>query len=94
MAVRQGPAFILLSAVLYGLYAAMPSHLQSIKDGYKEVAGQMEKSVEKLATAWEKDSSRDEAQSKAILTKLDEIKDATRANHIKQPAAKAVADNP
>jgi hypothetical protein len=81
MLVRQGPAFLLLALVLYGIFragdyamsTAIPTHLQSIKDGYKEIAGQMERSVDKIASAIDKDAARDAEQNKAILAELKTI---------------------
>lgn len=88
MAVRQGPAFLLLSLVLYGLYCsgqyamttAVPAHLESIKAGYKEVAGQMEKAADRMTVTFEKDATRDAEQNKAILSKLDEINSTAKGN--------------
>jgi hypothetical protein len=101
MAVRQGPAFLLLSLVLYGLYAsgqyamttAVPSHLESIKSGYKEIAGQMEKSVDKMTVALEKDAARDTEQNKALLQKLEEINSTAKGNRGAPQPAKAAADH-
>lgn len=87
-AFRQGPVFVILLIMIgmtgylgyYSITVAVPAHLESIKAGYKEVSTQMEKSVDKMAAAWEKDATRDEAASKAIAQKLDEI----AKNHNKQ----------
>lgn len=85
-AFRQGPVFVILLLMIgmigylgyYSITVAVPDHLKSIKDGYKEVSVQMEKSVDKMAATWEKDSARDEVASKAILSKLDEINSTRR----------------
>lgn len=97
MGVRQGPAFLLLSLVLYGLYCsgqyamttAVPSHLESIKSGYKEVAGQMEKAADRMTVALEKDATRDAEQNKAILSKLEEINSTAKSNRGQPGPAKA-----
>lgn len=67
-AANQGPAtmllFLLAAMVAWGghyaITTAIPSHLQEIKSGYREVSEQHDKTVDKLIKSW--DSER------AILT--------------------------
>jgi len=91
---RQGPTFVILSAVLFaigwiGYYSvtkAIPEHLESIKAGYKEVANEIGRATDRMSVAIDKDAARDAEQNKAILAKLDEINRTTRLNRPTVPA--------
>lgn len=62
-AANQGPAtmllFLLASMVAWGGYyavtTAIPQLLKEIKDGYREVSGQHDKTVERIVSAWERE---------------------------------------
>lgn len=61
-AIQQGPAFVLLAAVLVFLgYAAIymaPTQLQKIQDGYTAIADKYEKTIDRVVEKHEKSIDR------------------------------------
>jgi predicted PurR-regulated permease PerM len=99
----QGGIFVVLLLILvaigwlgyYSVTSAIPSHLESIKDGYTEIANKFDKSLDKMVNGWEKDAARDQKQNEQILAKLEELNRTTKDNRpIISPPAKSVENHP
>lgn len=74
---RQGPAFMILVLILYGLWhlstylvtVGVPAHLAEIKAGYREVQQSHTENLERIVVAFE----REQARSAGVLSVLESL---------------------
>lgn len=87
-AIRQGPSFIVLLLILYGLWGfgnhlitvGIPEHLNQIKAGYREIQDSHTKNLERVVGAFEREQERNK-QIVHVIELLAEKKTLLEGNH-------------
>ncbi|QDU60021.1 hypothetical protein Pan216_08580 [Planctomycetes bacterium Pan216] len=85
---KQGPAFILLLLLLYGLWefgtyvasVGVPAHLEQIKVGYLEIQQSHSENLERLLTSFEREQERYRGVID-LLGSLVESRELIESNH-------------